>query len=163
MTAASHAAASPVESGSSLSFARQAASFGVIGVFSTLAYVALYAALRVAAPAEISNAVALLATALGNTAANRRLTFEVRGTSGLGRHHAAGLLALGVALAITTASLGALALAAPRHGRLTEIAVLVAANALATLVRFLILRLAISPSRDRRLPVSPAMANLSYR
>jgi putative flippase GtrA len=143
--------------------AHQAASFGVIGVFSTLAYVALYAALRNVAPAEISNAVALLVTALGNTAANRRLTFQVRGTGGLGRHHAAGLFALGAALAITTASLGLLALLAPRHGRLTEITVLVAANALATLIRFLILRLAITPSRDRRLPVSPAVANLSYR
>jgi hypothetical protein len=68
-----------------------------------------------------------------------------------------------VALAIATASLGALALVAPRHGRLTEIAVLVAANALATLVRFLILRLAIDPSRECRLPGSPAVANLSYR
>jgi putative flippase GtrA len=162
MAATSFAASTPSE-GSPRAFIRQLASFGAIGVLSTLAYLALYAALRTAAPAEISNAMALLATAVGNTAANRRLTFEVHGSDGLARHHAAGLLALGAALAITTASLAALSFAAPRHGRLSEIVVLVAANGLATLVRFLILRLAIDPSRGRRLPRSRALASLSYR
>ena len=82
-------------------------------------------------------------TAFANTTANRRLTFGVRGGAGLARHQAAGLLALGVALAITSASLAVLALLAPQAGRAVELAVLVAANGLATLVRFLILRLAI--------------------
>ncbi len=162
MTATWFAARSPSEA-SPRAFARQLVSFGAIGVASTLAYLALYAALRTQAPAEICSAVALLVTAVGNTAANRRLTFEVQGSDGLARHHAAGLLALGAALAITTASLVGLSVAAPRHGRLSEIAVLVAANALATLVRFLILRLAIDPSRGRRLPNARALANLSYR
>jgi len=140
--------------------ARQVTAFAAVGVASTVAYVALYAALRNVAPAEASNAAALLITAIGNTAANRRLTFEVRGSRGLARHHAAGLAALAAALAITTASLALLTLASPRHGRPAEITVLVAANALATLVRFLILRLAIAPNRGR-LPASPAAANLS--
>ncbi len=91
----------------------------------------------------MANALALVITAVGNTAANRRLTFEVRGRDGLARDHAAGLLALGVALAITSASLAILGAIAPQHGRLTEIAVLVVANVVATLVRFLLLRLAI--------------------
>jgi putative flippase GtrA len=157
MTALSFARSTPA---GSPRIARQAVTFGAIGAASTLAYVALYAALRNVAPAEISNAVALLVTAVGNTAANRRLTFEVRGAADLGRHHAAGLLALAAALAITTASLSGLALVAPRHGRLSEIAVLVAANAIATLVRFGILRLAIDPSRGRRQPGSSVATNL---
>ncbi len=122
---------------------RQMVSFGVIGAASTLAYIALYAWLRQVSPAGIANAMALLITAVGNTAANRWLTFGIRGNEGLARHHAAGLLALGVALLITTASLVALNTIDPRHGRLSELAVLVAANAVATLVRFLFLRHAV--------------------
>jgi putative flippase GtrA len=127
------------------------ASFGAIGVMSTLAYVVLYAWLRGTASAGIANALALVITAFANTAANRWLTFGIRGSEGLARHHAAGLLALGAALVITSASLVALNALAPRHGRLTEIAVLVLANAAATLVRFLFLRSAVggAPSGSR--------------
>ena len=122
---------------------RQMASFGAIGAASTLAYVVLYAWLRGTAPAAIANALALVATAVANTAANRWLTFGIRGSEGLARHHAAGLMALGAALAITSASLAVLNAVAPRHGRSTEIVVLVLANATATLVRFLFLRSAV--------------------
>jgi putative flippase GtrA len=138
--------------------ARQLFSFGTIGAVSTLAYAAIYAVLRQAAPPAAANAAALVITALGNTAANRRLTFAVRGSRGLARDHAAGLLALLVALAITSASLAVLPIVAPRHGRLSEIAVLVAANAAATLVRFLLMRLAID---RRRAPGATAFATLS--
>ncbi|HEY5474241.1 MAG TPA: GtrA family protein [Candidatus Limnocylindrales bacterium] len=141
---------------------RQLVSFGAIGAASTLAYVALYALIREVASPAPANAVALLITAVANTAANRRLTFEVRDSRGLARDHAAGLLALAVALTITSVSLAALPIVAPRHGRLTEIAVLVAANAAATLVRFLLLRLAIrrEPLRAAR-PATQPIATLS--
>jgi putative flippase GtrA len=108
---------------------RQVVSFAAIGVVSTAAYVGLYAALRNVSPAAAANALALVITAVGNTAANRRLTFDVRGRVGLARHHAAGLVALAVALALTSVSLATLDVVAPHRGRLTEIAVLVAANA----------------------------------
>ena len=133
---------------------RKLASFGVIGVASTLAYVVLYAWLRETTPAGVANALALSVTAVANTAANRRLTFEVRGRD-------AGLLALAVALAITSASLATLGATAPQHGRLTEIAVLVVANVVATLVRFLLLRLAIDRVRDARMSAEGALATLS--
>ena len=138
--------------------ARQISTFAVIGVVSTAAYVVLYAWLRNAMPATAANAAALLITALGNTAANRRLTFDAQGSEGIARDHAAGLLALAAALAITTSSLAALSAVAPHHGRLSEIAVLVTSNAVATLVRFLLLRLAIE-RRDE--PGSPAAASRS--
>ena len=119
---------------------RQVASFGVIGVVSTGAYVALYALLRPVMHATTANAVALLVTAVGNTAANRRLTFAKRGNTGALRDQAAGLLALGVALVITTAAVTLLGAVAPGASRAAELGVLVAANILATLCRFVLLR-----------------------
>ena len=123
---------------------RQLVSFGAIGVASTVAYVVLYSSLREAMPAGLANGLALVTTAVGNTAANRWLTFGVRGRTGFTRHHVAGLLAFGAALAITTASLLTLNAVSPTHSRTAEIAVLVFANAAATLVRFVLLRLAMN-------------------
>jgi hypothetical protein len=54
--------------------------FGAVGVASTLAYLLLYAVLRTGVGPQWANLVALLVTAVANTAANRRLTFGVRGT-----------------------------------------------------------------------------------
>jgi putative flippase GtrA len=136
---------------------RQAASFGAIGVVSTVAYVALFASLRPAMSTGLANALALLATAVGNTAANRRVTFEVRGRGSLARDHAAGLLALGVALAITTASVAAMDVFVPQRTRLGEVAILVGANATATLFRFLLLRAAL----DRRGGYQPSSATVA--
>ena len=50
-----------------------------IGVLSTLAYLALFLLLRGVVGAQAANLVALLLTAVANTAANRRLTFGIRG------------------------------------------------------------------------------------
>jgi putative flippase GtrA len=119
---------------------RQIRSFATIGVLSTLAYVLLYAMLRGTMSAALANAVALLVTAVANTAANRRLTFGVRGRDGLGRHHFAGIIAFAIALAITSASIGLLQASVARPGRLLEVSVLVGANVVATIVRFVLLR-----------------------
>ena len=135
---------------------RQLLSFATIGVVSTLAYVALYAWFRGAVSAGVANAAALLITAVANTAANRRLTFAVSERDGLARDHAAGLVALGVALAITTTALGLLAFVAPRHGRAVELAVLIGANGAATVARFFLLRLAIHAGR-RPAPASASI------
>ncbi len=116
------------------------ARFAAIGLASTLAYAVLYVGLRSVLSASVANALALVVTAVGNTAANRRFTFGVRGRDGLARDHAAGLTALAVALAITTAMLAVLHVAAPGAGRAVELAFLVAANGLSTVVRFLLLR-----------------------
>jgi putative flippase GtrA len=131
---------------------RQLASFGAIGLASTLSYVVMYAWLCETVPSGVANVLALLVTAVGNASANRWLTFGMRGREGLARHHAAGLLALAAALVITSASLLLLGILAPRHGRIAEVATLVAANALATMVRFLFLRSAVrggAPSAGR--------------
>ena len=60
--------------------------FAVVGVLSTLAYLLLFVLLRAAIGAQAANLVALLLTAVANTAANRRFTFGVRGGDGAARH-----------------------------------------------------------------------------
>ncbi|MGY6018859.1 glycosyltransferase [Streptomyces spinosirectus] len=124
--------------------------FCAVGAVSTLGYVLLYAALRPATGPQAANAGALLLCALANTAANRRLTFGLRGRGGALRHHAKGLLVFGVGLALTSGSLAALHHLTPGAARSTEIGVLVAANLAATLLRFLLLRAWVFPARRRK-------------
>jgi putative flippase GtrA len=119
---------------------RELASFGTIGVVSTLAYLALYSLFRAAASPPGANALALVVTAVGNTAANRRWTFDVRGSERLASDHAAGLVAFLIALGISSAGLFVLRVVAPGASRPMEIAVLLLANILATIARFLVLR-----------------------
>ena len=121
------------------SLLRQAVRFGAIGAASTIAYLLLFTLLRGVVGAQAANLFALLVTAVANTAANRRFTFGVRGRGGASRHHFEGLLVFGIALAITSGSLTALhAVGNPSH--VVELAVLVAANLAATVVRFILLR-----------------------
>ncbi len=131
---------------------REILRFGTIGVLSTAAYIALYALLRGWAAPAPANAIALVVTAIGNTAANRRITFGVRGGDGAVRHQAAGLLAFAIALAITTASVMALHAAAPHAARWTEVVVLVGANVVATANRCIVRRRAIVPPGRGALP-----------
>ncbi len=114
--------------------------FGGIGVLSTLAYFVLYLGLREVSGAQAANLIALVVTAVANTAANRRLTFGVRGSGGALKHHAGGLIAFLVGLALTSGSLWVLHHLVADPGRGLEVVVLVLANAVSTLVRFLSLR-----------------------
>jgi putative flippase GtrA len=124
--------------------------FAVIGIACTLAYAALYWVLRGMLPATLSNSLALLATAIANTALNRRFTFGVTGSDGLLRDHAGGLIAFGLALLLTNASILLLSAAAPGASPIAEIALLTSVNATATLVRFLVLRGLLFHMRRRR-------------
>ncbi|HYX11401.1 MAG TPA: GtrA family protein [Candidatus Acidoferrum sp.] len=135
----------------------QAARFAVVGLVSTVAYVVLYAALRNVAPSTIANTLALLITAVGNTAANRRLTFGFRGRESLVRDHAGGLARLAIALLVTTLSVSALDRAVPAAGRIAELAVLTAANALATAMRFLFLRAWMTGARSTSPSAGPSV------
>ncbi|MFC9682505.1 glycosyltransferase [Streptomyces sp. NPDC056948] len=128
--------------------ARQAVRFAAVGVASTLCYLLLYLGLRPATGAQAANALALLASAVANTAANRRLTFGVRGRGGALRHHLKGLAAFLVGLALTSGSLAALHHTAPGAGREVELVTLVGANLAATLLRFLLFRAWVFPARD---------------
>jgi putative flippase GtrA len=114
--------------------------FAVIGLLSTLAYTLLFLLLHPALGAQIANFTALLVTAVANTAANRRITFGVRGGTGAAVHHAQGLVVLGIGLVLTSGSLAVLHAVAPGASRTAELALLIAANAAATLLRFVLFR-----------------------
>ncbi|MEV4355628.1 bifunctional glycosyltransferase family 2/GtrA family protein [Nonomuraea sp. NPDC003707] len=126
--------------------AKQLPRFAIVGVVSTLAYLALFSLLRQIVSPLAANAVALLVTAVANTAANRRFTFGVKGSVGAMRHQFEGLIAFFVGLALTSGSL-ALLPAGVSHG--VELVAVIIANAAATLVRFLLLRVWVFNPRRR--------------
>ncbi|WP_243717591.1 bifunctional glycosyltransferase family 2/GtrA family protein [Actinomadura darangshiensis] len=137
--------------------ARQLPAFAVIGVISTLAQLALFVLLRLAMGPLWANAVSLVATTIGNTAANRRFTFGVTGTRRALRQQLEGGAAFLLGLALSTGGLALLHAAAPGAGRAVEVAALVAANAVATLARFLLMRAWIfHPRRLGRRPADGA-------
>ena len=129
----------PAVPGVSPSFARQAVRFGGIGVLSTLAYLLLFLLFRAPMGAQAANLVALLITAVANTAANRRFTFGVRG-GGATKHQLQGLAVFVLGLIVTSGSLFALSALDSHPGRALEISVLIGANLIATLLRFVLMR-----------------------
>ncbi|GAB3424733.1 bifunctional glycosyltransferase family 2/GtrA family protein [Flindersiella endophytica] len=129
---------------------RQLVRFGAVGVASTIAYLVLFSLLRLGTGAQVANLLALLTTALLNTAANRRLTFGVRGREAVGRHHLQGLVVFGIGLALTSGSLAGLHAVTATPHRAVELVVLVAANLAATVVRFVLLRAWVFRPFDRR-------------
>ncbi len=112
--------------------------FGLVGVVSTLAYLVLFSALRGSTGAQTANLIALAMTAVANTAVNRRFTFQVRHGSPL-RHQLQGFGVFLLALAVTSGSLALVAALTASTHRIELVAVLLA-NALATLLRFVLLR-----------------------
>jgi putative flippase GtrA len=114
--------------------------FCAVGVASTVAYIVLYLVLRNSMGAQLANVLALLTTAIANTAVNRSLTFRVRGARGRVRHQMQGLVVFGVGLVLSTGALALVHQAQPHASRGVELSALVAANIAASLVRFLLFR-----------------------
>jgi glycosyltransferase involved in cell wall biosynthesis len=114
--------------------------FGIVGITSTIAFALLYLLLHPAMGAQAANLTALLLTAIANTAANRAFTFGIRGRTGVARHQLNGLLVFAFCLAITSGSLFVLHRFDTTVGKVVELSVLVAANLVATLIRFVALR-----------------------
>jgi putative flippase GtrA len=135
--------------------------FGCIGVASTLAYLAIFLFCRGLMDPQLANFLALLTTAVANTAANRRFTFGIQGRHQAARHHFEGLLVFTIGLALTS---GALALVHGSPGgapdRWLEIVTVTAANLAATAVKFLLFRLVVFRSRGTRAPrTAPAASS----
>jgi putative flippase GtrA len=146
---------------------RQVASFVMIGAACTLAYIVLFLLFRTVMPAQPANALSLLVTAVANTALNRRLTFGIRGRARAAHHQAKGLIAFAIGLALTSGALAALHAASAHPAALWEVTVLVAANLVATAIRFLLMRTWVfthhqAPPADHPAgPVTPAPASAS--
>jgi putative flippase GtrA len=109
-----------------------------VGTISTIAFLGLFLLLREPLGALAANVVALIVTAIGNTAANRRFTFGARGASGRRRQWARALAVHGAGLALTT---GALLLAQVIDGGTlsTQLCLLAVASVVATALRFVLM------------------------
>ncbi|MGC4963002.1 glycosyltransferase [Gordonia sp. DT101] len=118
----------------------QLARFCVIGVASTIAYAVLYLLLHSFLGAQVSNFVALAVTAVLNTAANRRFSFGIEGREGAVRHQLFGLGVFVFGWLVTSGALVALHAFAPESTKHLELVVLVVANLVATMTRFVGLR-----------------------
>ncbi|HEX4717987.1 MAG TPA: bifunctional glycosyltransferase family 2/GtrA family protein [Thermoleophilaceae bacterium] len=133
--------------------------FAAIGVLSTLAYALLYVALRAPLGPAAANALALALTAVANTQANRRFTFDVRGRDGLMRQHAAGALVYLVTLAVTSGALLTLHAVTPHPARILEVLILATASVTGTVTRYLGLRFWVFGRGSVRGQVSPGLAD----
>jgi putative flippase GtrA len=135
--------------------------FAAVGVASTLAYLAIYALLRTVVGPQAANLAALLVTAVANTAANRRVTFGVRGSDRAWRHQAQGLVVFAIGLGLTSGSLALLDALTITSAKAVELAILVGANLVATGVRFLMMRIWVfreqtGHAMPTRIPISNA-------
>ncbi|UYY83723.1 bifunctional glycosyltransferase family 2/GtrA family protein (plasmid) [Arthrobacter sp. YA7-1] len=151
----------PISTPSRPSFFGQVVRFGIVGAFSTIAFALLYLLFQGPFGAQQGNFLALLLTAVANTAANRRFTFRIHGPDRLFTQQIQGLVVFLVAWGITSSSLLILhavhADAAPR----AELIVLTSANVLATLIRFVLLRIWVFRTRrsdERRRTASALQA-----
>lgn len=114
--------------------------FALIGVVSTVAYGLLFLLLHRWMGPQPANALALVLTAVANTAANRRFTFGVTGADGAARHQLQGLFVLGCGLVITSGSLALLHASTGASHPVVEVVVLTVANLTVTVMRFAAMR-----------------------
>lgn len=111
--------------------------FAAVGAVTSVLHILFYVGFRTVLPALEANAFGLLLATVINTAANRRITFEVQDRRDLLRHQAKGVIAFLLGLVCISASLLAVG---PGAGRAVELAVLLAGDALASLVRFTLMQ-----------------------
>jgi putative flippase GtrA len=115
-------------------FGRQLVGFAKVGAISTIVSLVLFLILRGDVGAVAANLIAVGATAIGNTWANRRYTFGYRDSSGRSQHYVGGVaIALG-GLALTSLVLTAV------NGSVAQVLVLLTSWALVTVARFALLR-----------------------
>jgi len=114
--------------------------FAAIGAVSTAAYLLAYLALRPLVGPWWANVVALGTTAVANTAANRRYTFEVTRAEDRLRHQAQGLVAFAAGLATSTLGLGLLHLLVDRPVAVVEALVALVCGGAGTIVGYRLFR-----------------------
>jgi putative flippase GtrA len=133
----------------------QLVTFGLIGLFSTAATVALYALLRSWLPALVANLVALVLATLVNTEANRKFTFPGAGVSRQ-RAQMLGLVVFGLYYALTSGALLGLPALVAAPSRWLEVGVLLVASVVGTAGRFVLLRAWVFSDRTQTTPTHEA-------
>lgn len=118
----------------------QAARFALVGVASTVLYTVLFMLLDMRLNHHVANVTALLVCTVLNTWVNQRFTFEASGHPGSRAAHVQSLAILAVTLAVTTVALVIEHHLWPGAGTAWDTVTVTAANALATVVRFIVFR-----------------------
>ncbi len=119
-------------------FGRHLVGFAFVGVFSTVACLALFLLLREPLGTIWANVVAFTITSVINVWANRRYTFGHRGRSDRGHQYVGAAAVWAVGLALST---GALAVVVANDGSLfVEVLALIGVWGVMALVRFTLLR-----------------------
>jgi putative flippase GtrA len=113
----------------------------MVGGISTMAFALLFLLLQGPFGAQQANFLALLLTAVGNTAANRRFTFGINGPERLFTQQFQGLVVFALSWSITSSSLLVLHTITSDSSSTMELVTLTGANILATLMRFVLLRI----------------------
>ena len=132
-------------------WSREVGWFVAIGIVSTVGQALLYWVLRLWWPPAAANLVSLLVLTVLNTEANRRLTFRHTAAGAVRAHlGAGGLFVLGYL--VTSGSVLWFRHAEPGASPAAETGVLAATSVAVTVVRFVVLRLAVfrGPARRRR-------------
>lgn len=136
--------------------------FGAVGVISTAAYALLFLLFETFSSAQVANFTALLVTAIGNTAMNRRFTFGITGGQDAGRHQLQGIGVFLLGWGITSFSLTWLHYVSPAPPVMQEVGVLTVANLLATIVRFGLLRSWVFKKRQQPASQSASIATVTH-
>ncbi|MFU0243205.1 GtrA family protein, partial [Streptomyces scabiei] len=130
-------------------WSREVGWFVTIGVASTAGQALLYWGLRPWSPPAVANLVSLLVLTVLNTEANRRLTFRHAATKPARAHLGAGGLFL-LGYLVTSGAVLWFTHRRPDASPAAETAVLAATSVAVTVVRFVVLRLAVfrAPAAD---------------
>jgi putative flippase GtrA len=136
--------------------------FVSIGAVSTVLFALLFLLLHGTVGAVAADVIALAVCTVVNTVANRRLTFNLRGRSRRVRHQLRGLVA-----GLLPLALNLLALAVAAAFGVTEavplVLVLTAANAVASLVKFVLLQHWVFVARPAARPLAARAASPAVR
>jgi len=119
---------------------QQAGGFLAVGVVCTVASVAIFALLRPLAGVQLANLVSLVLTSILNTELNRRHSFGITERRYRFKDHRRGLWVMLLALGLTSGSLWLLHALLPDASVLDELLTITAANILAAVTRFTLLR-----------------------
>ncbi|WP_267546095.1 GtrA family protein [Arthrobacter sp. H14-L1] len=119
---------------------QQVRGFLIVGAVCTIASVAIFALIRPILGVQWANLISLVLTSILNTDLNRRHSFGIHERARWIGDQRRGLWVMLLALGLTSGSLWLLHTVAPGASFLDELLVITAANVLAAVTRFLLLR-----------------------